>query len=106
MRSSVDKSASSFESFVISPLTKSKICRTTAGGQLSDAISRRLANAAERPGDVNGPRVRCENTIESVLKSISAIVGVFADLLIDEEGECGCVSMAERRLRGRMMAYK
>ena len=86
--SSVDNKASSLESFATRPPTKSNTRRIVFGGQFSEAVSKRLAKAADRQGG----HVLDEKTISRATNSISATEPVGASIV--------CI-----KLRGRMMEY-
>lgn len=103
VRSSVQSRASSLGSLATRPPTKSSTRRTVVGGQLRDAVSKRLAKAAERHGGETAPDVRGEKMIFSARKSISATDKGFGPPTSDLKDECGGVSISCKRHNGSMM---
>lgn len=102
-RSSVDRRASSLGSFVIRPPTKSSTRKIVAGGQLSEAVNRRLAKAAERHGGEAVPELLGEKTILRARKSMSATERGFGPPTSDLKDDGGGVSISCIKLSGRMM---
>lgn len=106
LRSSVDKSASSLESFSIRTLTKAIALTAVAYGQWRDAVNKRFAKAAERQAGViydapRGVKAKC-----NARNSRSAVDCAFAIRVSDLKSLAGGVSMSEMRHKEGISAYR
>ena len=107
VRSSVDSIASTLGSLAISARTSTRVRRTVDGGQLSDAVSKRLAKAAERQEGAAGPNFRGAKIMSKARKSISAKESEVAPPHVsedDDEANSGA-SMSCTSVRGMIIAY-